>query len=280
MGKSLQELTIKDNFMFCTVMSDEKNCREFLEMTLQFPVGKISVIEEKTFLYHPEYKSVRLDVYAKDEENIRYNVEMQIVKRETLGKRARYYHSHIDMNLLRKGVKYQDLPNAYVIFICDFDPFGEGKYCYTFESRCLENTELDMQDGSISIFLNTHGKNKEDVPEELVKFLQFVKADLADSTRDFGDDYVRNLQKAVMSVKQNRDQEERYMLFGELLEDEFDRGKAEGKAEDILEILGELGEVSVELKEQILNQTDLKILKGWVKLAAKADSLEQFIREM
>ena len=280
MGKTLQELTIKDNFMFCTVMSDAENCRGFLEMTLQFPIGKISVVEEKTFLYHPEYKSVRLDVYAKDEDNTRYDVEMQIVKREALGKRARYYHSHIDMNLLRRGVKYQDLPNAYVIFVCDFDPFGEGKYCYTFESRCLEDAGLDMQDGSISIFLNTHGKNSEDVSEELVKFLQFVKADLEDSTCDFGDDYVRNLQKAVLSVKQSRDQEERYMLFGELLEEEFDRGKAEGKAESILEILSELGEMSVELKEQILSQNDLRILKEWVKLAAKADSLEQFIREM
>lgn len=280
MGKSLQELTIKDNFMFCTVMGDEENCRGFLEMILQFPIGQISVIQEKTFLYHPEYKSVRLDVYAKDENNTRYDVEMQIVKRKAIGKRARYYHSHIDMNLLRKGVKYQDLPNAYVIFICDFDPFGEGKYCYTFESRCLEDTNLDMQDGCISVFLNTHGKNDADVSEELVKFLQFVKADLTNSTRDFGDNYVKNLQKAVLSVKQNREQEERYMLFGELLEEEFDKGKAEGKAESVLEILNELGEVSTELKELILSQSELDVLKYWVKLAAKVDSLEQFIREM
>lgn len=32
--KTLKELTLKDNFMFGAVMSDENNCRRLLEMTL------------------------------------------------------------------------------------------------------------------------------------------------------------------------------------------------------------------------------------------------------
>lgn len=47
--------------------------------------------------------------------------KMQAVSKPGLGKRARYYHSQIDMELLRSGTDY-------VIFICDFDPFGEAKY--------------------------------------------------------------------------------------------------------------------------------------------------------
>ena len=38
--KRLQELTIKDNFMFGAVMADEEMCREFLEMVLGFPIEK------------------------------------------------------------------------------------------------------------------------------------------------------------------------------------------------------------------------------------------------
>lgn len=34
--KKLQELTIKDNFMFGAVMVDEKLCKEFLELVLGF----------------------------------------------------------------------------------------------------------------------------------------------------------------------------------------------------------------------------------------------------
>lgn len=59
---------------------------------------------------------------------IRINVEMQAVSHAALGKRARYYHSQIDMDLLETGKEYVELPDSYVIFICDFDPFGLSKY--------------------------------------------------------------------------------------------------------------------------------------------------------
>ena len=51
MKKTLQDLTIKDNFMFGAVMTDPENC-----------------------------KGVRLDVYAKDDTNTRYNIEMQVLR--------------------------------------------------------------------------------------------------------------------------------------------------------------------------------------------------------
>ena len=103
--KSLRELTIKDNFMFGAVMSDEENCRRLLEMILQFPIRCVEVSKEKSIVYHPEYKGVRLDVYAQDEANTHYNVEMQAESEKDLGKRSRYYHSQIDMELLQKRRK-------------------------------------------------------------------------------------------------------------------------------------------------------------------------------
>ncbi len=38
--KTLKELTLKDNFMFGAVMSDENNCRRLLELILQFPIER------------------------------------------------------------------------------------------------------------------------------------------------------------------------------------------------------------------------------------------------
>ena len=52
-------------------------------------VGSVEINTEKSFLYHPEYKGVRLDVYAKDENNTHYDVEMQVAKKEALVKRTR-----------------------------------------------------------------------------------------------------------------------------------------------------------------------------------------------
>ena len=99
MGKTLQELTLKDNFMFAAVMADSENCRELLEMVLGIKIAKIKVWAEKTIIYNPAAKSVRLDIVAEDEMHTHYDVEMQVEKTDTL-RRARYYHSQMDMELL------------------------------------------------------------------------------------------------------------------------------------------------------------------------------------
>ena len=74
------------------------------------------------------------------------------------------------------------------------------------------------------------------------------------------------------------------MLFQEMLRDERAEGKAEGKslgiAEATLELLEELAVIPDEVRENILSETDLEKLRKWHKLAAKADSLEQFLKEM
>ena len=278
--KTLQELTIKNNFMFAAVMSDENNCKQLLELVLQIPIERVEVSKEKSIVYHPEYKGIRLDVFGKDANHTHYNVEMQSIRKQAIGKRARYYHSQIDMELLHSGKEYAELPDSYVIFVCDFDPFGQKKYCYTFANQCLEDFSLNQADGSRSIFLSTRGNNDADVPKRLVKFLNYVSADLKDCNNDYEDEYIKTLQESIQHIKESREMEERFMVFNLLLKDERAEGKAEGKAEDVLELLEELGTVTDELREKIMNETDLKILVKWLKMAAKADSIEQFLQNM
>ena len=298
--KKLKELTLKDNFMFGAVMMEEENCKRFLELALDFPIERVEVSKEKSIVYHPEYKGIRLDVYAKDENNTRYNVEMQVVKKPELGKRVRYYHGQIDMESLLSGSDYTELPDVFVIFICDFDPFGEKKYRYTFERRCTEDPDLYLKEGCKSIFLSTRGENDREVPKELVKFLHFVKADLNESETDFGDDYVEKLQETIHRIKTNREMEERFMIFEEMLKDERAEGKAEGiiegraqgiaegrtqgiiegKASAVCELLEDMGHVPEDIRSRIESEKSLETLTRWFKLAAKADSLEEFLNQM
>ncbi|SHK00059.1 hypothetical protein [Hespellia stercorisuis] len=53
-------------------------------------------------------------------------------------------------------------------------------------------------------------------------------------------------------------------------------GKAEGKAEDILELLEEYGTVPGEFVREIREQKDLEILKRWLKIAARVNSVQEF----
>lgn len=281
--RRLQDLTIKDNFMFCAVMSAEENCIGFLEMVLGFPIAKIDVSYERNMVYHPEYKGIRLDVYAKDEANKHYNVEMQVRREIPIEKRARYYHSQMDMELLSAGISYEELPDTFVIFICDYDPFGKGLYYYTCRTKCEEDALLEYEDGCRTIYLSTKGKDEEKVPKSLVRFLKFVAADIEQSDQDFEDDYVEQLQKSIHTVKESREMGERYMIFEEMMEEERKVGRIEGelqaKRDSIYELLEDVGVISDRLQREINALSDVRKLKELLKLAAKSASIEVFERE-
>lgn len=277
--KKLQELTIKDNFMFGAVMAEEENCRRFLELVLEMPIERGEMIKEKSLSYHPEYKGVRLDIYAKDWKNTRYNVEMQVKKTTDLGKRSSFYHSQMDMEMLASGRPYTELADSFVIFLCDFDPFGENRYRYTFQNICKESKALYLGDGKVTMFLSTKGRNEGEVPQALVKFLTYMGADLEESQQDFQDELVKRFQQSVSRVKTSREMEEKFMVLEEMLREERREGRVQGKAEEIISFLTDLGFVPEELSQKILKEKDLSLLSGYLKLAARAESLEQFRKE-
>lgn len=63
-------------------------------------------------------------------------------------------------------------------------------------------------------------------------------------------------------------------------EDGLERGRSQGKAEAVLELLEELGRIPEEIRQKILSERNLEILKKWHKTAAKAESIEQFLANM
>ena len=111
-----------------------------------------------------------------------------------------------------------------------------------------------------------------------------MKADLSESETDFEDDFVEKLQNTIRRIKSNREMEERFMIFEEMLRDERAEGKAEGKTEAVLEMLlelmNDLGEIPDELRNRIASEKDLETLKKWHRLAARSESLDEFLEKM
>jgi len=217
--KKLQDMTITDNFMFGAVMLDPESCRQMLEMILERPIERVEVVAEKSMIYHPEYHGIRLDVFVRDEKGSRFDVEMQVEKTSVM-KRSRYYHSQMDMDMLTSGTDYENLPDSYVIFICDYDPFDKGKYRYRFNSQCKDCPGIGTEDGIHTIILSNRGKNSEEVPQELVSFLQYTKKPLAESMEDTGDPFIRMIQDRIRWVKASREMGERYMKLELLIKEE------------------------------------------------------------
>ncbi len=91
---------------------------------------------------------------------------------------------------------------------------------------------------------------------------------------------MQTLQKAVRHVKESRELEEKFMVLEEMLQDEREEGRTEGRALAVIELLETIGEVPQSLREKILGQTDTSVLSRWLKLAARAQSIEQFEKNL
>ena len=203
-----EDLGISNDFLFGKVMQNAKLCQELLQRIL--PDLEIDHIEypelQKTIKPDADAKSVRLDVYIKDNKNVIYNIEMQACDTRELPKRSRYYQSMLDLQLIDKGEAYQNLNRSFVIFICLEDIFNKGRHIYTFENICKEDKSISMGDEATKIFLNANSE-LDDVSKELRAFLDYVAGKNPDDT------YVRELDDAVKEAKKNREWRHEYMTL-------------------------------------------------------------------
>ena len=92
-------------------------------------------------------------------------------------------------------------------------------------------TGKTLQNGRHTILLSTKGNNESEVPKELVELLNYIGAEDAIHSDDCNDSYVRQLQNSVNDIKKSRQMEERFMMIEELMQEEFEAGRAEGKTE-------------------------------------------------
>ncbi len=117
-----KDLGISNDFMFGKVMQNPELCKELLQRILSGV--EIECIEypelQKNINVDMDARSVRLDVYVKDEKEVVYDIEMQVSNTKELPKRSRYYQSMIDLQLIDNGQLYDELKRSYVIFICPY----------------------------------------------------------------------------------------------------------------------------------------------------------------
>lgn len=221
--KQWEELGISNDFLFMKVMQNTELCIELLHRILpDLDIDHIKYLEmQKEIKEDKEAKSIRLDVYVKGSKDIIYNIEMQATDTKELPKRSRYYQGMIDLQLLDRGEKsYNELNKTYIIFICLFDLYGQGRHIYTFENLCKEDTRLAMGDETTKIFLNAKGV-MDDVSDELKAFLEYVAG------KRPKDVFVDKLDEAVQKAKKNREWRRDYMTL--LMRDRVNVEKGEEK---------------------------------------------------
>lgn len=230
MAKNYEELTITDDFMFGKVMEDKVLCHDLLECLLGQPVGELQDVQsERRFRYTSDGKPIRLDVYTGDNEHT-YDTEMQNLNHHTieeleLPKRSRFYQSMMDADFLMKGNSYRKLKEGRILFLCTFDPFGQGHAKYSFENRCREESELVLSDGTEKLFFNCSCRS-EDVPEELRALYEYIQEGKVNS------ELTGRLEEAVEKARRNEKWRSEYVKELILEDDIREEGRAEGRAEE------------------------------------------------
>ena len=131
-----------------------------------------------------------------------------------------------------------------------------------------KRTRQDWTDGIAELMYRIRAMDTNDLNEWITWFSNVI--------RKLNEDERREL---ITQLKEG-DEKDMCSSFERLLNKEkaegWKDGRAKGKAEAVIELLEDLGELSDSLKSCIMEQTDLELLKKWHKAAAKAKSIEEF----
>ena len=222
--KRLEELEIWDDFMFGAVMSNKELCKHLLEIILQKKIKDIRYTElQKTIDLQYDAKSIRLDVYVEDDLDSVYNIEIQTTDEKNLPKRSRFYQGMIDLNILNKGESYNKLKKSYVIFICNYDPFGKGRCFYRFENVCVDDPSLKLEDDSVKIMINPYGNDTKQFGKGFAALMDFLK------NGQISDTYTESLKDEITEVKVSEEWRRRYMKLLIRDQENIEMGKELGE---------------------------------------------------
>ncbi|MBR1693650.1 MAG: hypothetical protein IJ711_12895, partial [Lachnospiraceae bacterium] len=182
---------------------------------------------------------------------------------------------------------FDHLPNLYILTITNYDPFGYDYMMYTIQNRCIEVPELDYPDGIQLIYFYTGGsKGGCKAIHSMLKYLQ------TSTPNNATDSATRKVHDYVSRVKTQPEVRLEYMTFEDYIY--FERRDAAREAaqeatqktalsttiQNILDLLDDYGEVPEGLMDYLNAQTNLSVLKEWLKLAARTSDIETFMEEI
>ena len=225
-----QQKTIKDDPIFGTVMTNPELCAELLRRAL--PELTIKWVKDAdpqyTIQATPTAKGIRIDVYARDDQNRTYTIEMQMVNEHNLPFRMREYQELMDQEILNSGDDYDKLANypTYVIFFCNFDYYRRGLARYQFEFREKWHLEIAAGDLRTLVVFNTKAKDYQHAAE-IRPFLDMIRG-----TIDTQDTFIAAVDAEVQEIRADKKREARFMKEQIELRRQLRKSREEGQIQE------------------------------------------------
>ncbi|MCR4792261.1 MAG: hypothetical protein K5871_05895 [Lachnospiraceae bacterium] len=234
--KNIDDVDLMDDVFMNLVASDpdvgEDFCRILLSVLLQRKIGKVSVHAQR-YIHGSGIgmRGVRLDVEVMESDpgddtravNV-YDIEPHTQNEGHFERSLRFRQAKIDSRYMKTGDKdFSLLPDLYVIFISDFDVFGNDYMLYTIHNKCEEIPDLDYGDGLTFLYFYTKGqKGGSDSIRNMLKYLQNSRNNSA------VDDATKEVDRYVTNVRRDPEIRGNYMTLGDRIDWEKKLSREEG----------------------------------------------------
>ena len=164
----------------------------------------------------------------------------------------------------------------FLVFYNGSEEQAEKKYLRLSDAfqKSMDDPDLELVVTMLNINL---GKNKKllEQCQTLKEYAIYVK-----KVRT----YVKNMKNVEEAVEMSIFEYDEEAVFEIVRKDEYEKGHQEGviagKAESVLELLEDIGTIPEKIREKITGETDPETLKKWHKLAAKSESIDEFVSKM
>lgn len=157
--KRIAKFCLLDDEFMAKCFEDDIACTQLvLGIVLKNNDLRIISVQTQKFIKNLQGRSIRADIMATDENQKKYNIEVQRANAGASPKRARYNSSVIDANITEPGEDYEELPESHVIFITEKDVNKKGLPVYHID-RAFKETGEEFEDESHIIYVNGEYQN-------------------------------------------------------------------------------------------------------------------------
>lgn len=138
--------------------------------------------------------------------------------------------------------------------------FEKGRYKYTFDTVCKEDTTVKLLDDAHKIILNTKGFMK-DLNYEIIEFLNYVEHSDDETAQIAKGNLVKKIHKRVVEVKNDASVKVKFMTLLERDREKLEEGRMEEKINLAKEMLKDNEPIEKIMKYTKLSKEEILKIK-------------------
>jgi len=266
-----KELNPIDDEMFRKMAEDQGFCEEILRVILRDDSLKIEKLIPQNEIKNLQGRSVILDAVCFMRGGFYCHVEVQKKNDDDHARRVRYNGASLTANITDPGIKFEQIPDVYIVYISKSDIFDSHLTLCHVDSVIRETGEV-VDDGLYRVFVNATIKDGSDVSklmdvfteDDTYDFEKFPKTSERKRRFKVGEEGQREVSETMERICREIAEE----IAVEMAEEKA-KEMAEEKAKEMAEEKAE--EKAKEIAKQLLDVLDIATIA--VKTGLKEDEV-------